>query len=158
MSSLQKTLGLAFLSVCLSCELHARAATAGHDLQSVIRFQLCSRNVKSLGLYKQSGTGKLWHFVVILNDMGTMQFRELENKHLDEPVEIVWAGVKFGSGQLNIVNLSTVRNLILVSKWEPYGKARAKMTLLHDRLLRKSDLAAPCGAQVARDSKRVDLI
>lgn len=155
MSSWHKAFGLTVVSTLFVLwGLHARAATAGHDSDSVIGFHLCSSNVKSIGLYEQSGSGKLWHFVVTLNDEGTRQFRELEDKHRGEPVEIIWAGVNFGNRRLDIVNLSTVRNLILVSRWQTYRKAQAKMALLHSRLLRNPDSGAPCGVQVGRDGKK----
>lgn len=155
MSSWQKALSLTFASMLFMLwGLHTRAATTGRDSDGVVRFQLCSTNVKSIGLYEQSGAGKLWHFVVTLNGEGTRQFRELEERRRGEPVEIIWAGVKFGDGRLDIVNLSTVHNLILVSRWQTYRKAQAKMSLLHSRLLRKPELGAHCGAQVGRDGKR----
>lgn len=155
MSTWQKALSLTFVSMLfVFWGLRAGAATSGRDSEDLIRFQLCSTNVKSIGLYEQSGSGKLWHFVVTLNDEGTRQFRELEERHHGEPVEIIWAGVNFGNGRLDIVNLSTVHNLILVSRWQTYRKAQGKISLLHSRLLRKPELGAPCGAKVGRDGKR----
>lgn len=159
MSSLHKALCLTIVSVLLMFWWsHARAATTKPDSGNVIRFQLCSNNVKSIGLFEQSGFGKLWHFVVTLNDEGTRQFRELEEKHRGEPVEIVWAGVNFGDRRLDIVKLSTVHNLMLVSRWQTYRKAQAKMSLLHSRLLSKSESGAACGAKLGRDGKKSALI
>lgn len=143
----RKTFDLLLAAILLTPSwVHAADTTAGDASERVIRFQLCSSNVKNIGLYKQSGLGNLWHFVVILNDDGTKQFADLQKKRFGDPVEIVWAGVEFGRRRLNIIDLSAAHNLMLVSKWENYRRAQAKMALLHRRLLHKDRLDEPCGA------------
>ncbi len=132
--------------VLTACALSARIAGAKPPSDQLIRFQLCSHNVKSIGLYKQSGAGDLWHFVINLNDAGTAQFINLQHKYFGEPVEIVWAGVQFGHRRLNIVDLADTRNIMLVSRWQKSRDAQAKITLLKRRLLHKRNVHSPCGS------------
>ena len=126
--------------------MSSRIAGAKPPSVHLIRFQLCSHNVKSIGLYKQSGDGALWHFVITLNDAGTAQFRRLQHEYFGEPVEIVWAGVQFGQRRLNIVDLADTHNIMLVSRWQKYRDAQAKIALLKQRLLHKRNLRSPCGS------------
>jgi len=135
-----------FASVALTfCSLSSCIAGAASPSGHVIRFHLCSDNVKSIGLYKQSGDGNLWHFVITLNDAGTVQFRTVQHSHFGEPVAIVWAGVQFGRRRLDIADLSDTRNLLLVSRWQRYREAQARIALLKRRLLHKQNLHSPCG-------------
>ena len=159
MNSWHKTLASLFATLSLTpWTAHPGDAKARRYSEGAISFQLCSSNVRTIGLYKQSGSGNLWHFVVVLNERGTSQFKELEKRYFGKPAEIVWVGVKFGHRRLDIVNLSATRNLMLVSRWETYSKAQARMSLLHDRLLHKPDLSAPCGAQVDYYTKKATSI
>lgn len=141
-------------SVITFCALSSCIAGAKPLSDYPMRFQLCSDNVKSIGLYKQSGAGNLWHFVIILNDAGTAQFRKLQHEHFGEPVEIVWAGVQFGRRRLNIVDLADTRNLMLVSRWQKSREAHARIALLKRRLLHKWNLNSPCGSTESSVSQK----
>ena len=145
-----KYIGSLHRSLCVSlvlCALLPRDASSQQATTEVIPFFLCSGNVKNVVLTKVPGNDKQWEFVITLNSTGTQQFKELEEASPGHLVDIVWAGVSYGSRRLDLPVEADATSLVLGSKWFTSTTAHSTFDLLNKNLLKKSNLTSPCGAR-----------
>ncbi|MGH7238567.1 MAG: hypothetical protein ACREHG_00725 [Candidatus Saccharimonadales bacterium] len=115
-------------------------AIASSSMDKAFRFGICPSNIKSVLVTKEV-KADIWHLMITLNSVGTEQFRDLQEKHFDKPVELAWDGVSFGKRQLNLAGLADAKQLLLQSRgWLSLHAAEAQMKLLGDK-----SFDVPCG-------------
>ncbi len=127
------------------CALLPRDASATATTGRAVQFYLCSANVRRIILTKVPGSEKNWEFVIILNEMGTKEFRELEEAIPGHLVDIVWAGFSFGRRPLDLHVQPDAKRLVLSSKWFSFRAGQANFELLKKKLLQNRNSTGPCG-------------
>lgn len=139
------SMSFALGAIVLMCALLLRNVSAGPLVSPVIKFALCSKNIKGIVLTKVPGHATKWEFVITLNKVGAQQFRELEDRNPDAIVDVVWDGISFGKRGLDLPVQGDADRLFLGSKWFSHQAAKQRFALLNKRLLRTARLDSPCG-------------
>lgn len=128
--------GLCVSMMLMLCVLLPHNAIASSSTDKAFRFGICPSNIKSVFVTKEV-KADIWHLMITLNSVGTEQFRELQEKHFDKPVELAWDGASFGRRQLNLAGLAGAKQLLLQSRgWLSRSAAEAQMKLLTDKNLK----------------------
>ena len=130
----------------LLCASLAHDASAGQPVNRVVRFALCSINIKSIIPAEVPGSRTKWELVITLNRIGVREFRHLENKSPGQFVEVVWDGVSFGTRRLDLPIRSDAKQLLLGTRSLSRASAVARLNLLSKRLLHSKSTSPHCGA------------